>query len=583
MGYYTYQLGNEPTSISDIENDLTLIFPNVSEPGKGGNLAPGSKVYLGRFQPNTVIGWFVVANGYKSNTNTVGDGNWLVFSNSDLNDVNNPSLKQHNVILNDQGTSRLVLGFEDILRDRGGDQDFNDALFFVTSNPVTAIDITDIPGTDDPTPNSISGLAWEDLNGNGIRENGEALLENIEVKLFNDSDALIDSAITNSNGEYKFANVSSGNYYIRFLLPANYESTAYQVGADASIDSDLFTLDRTGILNLTGNVNLKNIDAGIKISATPDLSIEKAVNQSNPGEGDQISYTLTVKNNGPGDAVNVEVTDILSAGLTFVSANGNFDEQTGVWTVGNLTDGESKEIKIDVTVKLTNTQSVDLGIAKDFNLFVLNDLEQPSSDTEGKVAVGRNAKLSSYSVGDKLSNSNGSEDVLVIGKRLEFTSGAVYGGNVVYGTTTNLPQDNVSITDGTLRKDNPIDFGAAKTSLKALSQDLKGYNANGTVTFEWGGLKLTGSSPLLNVFEVDGNELSQANDVQINVPNGSVVLVNINRKEVSWTGGLVVKGTAINNVIYNFHQATKLKIQGIDVTGSVLAPKAALNFPFGSC
>ncbi len=69
--------------------------------------------------------------------------------------------------------------------------------------------------------------------------------------------------------------------------------------------------------------------------------------------------------------------------------------------------------------------------------------------------------------------------------------------------------------------------------------------------------------------------------MQIDVPNGSIVLVNVNRTNVSWTGGLVVNGTAIGNVLYNFHKANNLYIQGIDIRGSILAPKAKVNFVAG--
>ncbi|MDZ7764616.1 MAG: collagen-binding domain-containing protein [Melioribacteraceae bacterium] len=50
---------------------------------------------------------------------------------------------------------------------------------------------------------------------------------------------------------------------------------------------------------------------------------------------------------------------------------------------------------------------------------------------------------------------------------------------------------------------------------------------------------------------------------------------------VSWSGGLTVTGTSIGNVLYNFKQATDITIQGIDVRGSILAPKAHVNFVSG--
>lgn len=315
-----------------------------------------------------------------------------------------------------------------------------------------------------------------------------------------------------------------------------------------------------------------------------DLKVEKTVDNSNPNCNDFVNYTIKVTNLGPNTAANVVVNDLLPAGLIFDSytaSQGTYNNTTGVWSVGSLTNNSfaTLTIKVKIECSTLNNTTFDLGPAKEFNLFVLENLNQPSSDTEGKVAVGNNANLSAYSIGDKLAPNSG--DVFIVGNDLTFTSGQVFNGNVVYGNNTNLPQYSVSISGGSLRKDNVIDFVAAKNYLQSLSTTLGGYTVNGTTTFQWGGLTLTGLDPFLNVFSVNGSDLSSANSVTINVPNGSVVLVNINGTTVSWTGGLVVNGTAITNVLYNFYQATNLTIQGIDVRGTLLAPFADLNFPAG--
>ena len=317
-----------------------------------------------------------------------------------------------------------------------------------------------------------------------------------------------------------------------------------------------------------------------------DLEVIKTVDKQTVNRGDEVTYSIKVINHGPKNATGVEVRDVLPAGVEFISSTataGSYSNATGIWTVGTVNNGSNATLTIKVKVITTaaDTAAFNLGAASDFNLFVLYDLTQPSSDTEGKVAVGRNASLNGYSVGDKLPNSYGTQDVLVVGENLEYGIGAVYNGNVVYGNSSNLPKYSVSVTDGTVRKDSVIDFAAARAYLTNLSLQLAAYPVNGTTTFQWGGIALTGTDPFLNVFRVDGNNLSAANDFAINVPNGSAVLVNFTGDSLKWSGGLEITGTDKANVLYNFSQTTKLKIQGIDVRGSILAPFADVYFVTG--
>lgn len=314
-----------------------------------------------------------------------------------------------------------------------------------------------------------------------------------------------------------------------------------------------------------------------------DIEVEKTASSFNPEDGDQVTYTVTASNNGPGDATGVQVTDILPDGVIYISHNaseGAYDNNTGVWNIGSIANGdyETLSITVEVDADSMNNATFDLGPAQDYNLFVFYDLNQPSSDTEGKIAVGRDANLSYYSVGDKLAPNSG--DVLTVGRNLQYTSGRVYNGNVVYGSSTNLPLSAVSI-DGDLRNDHPINFAAAKTYLQNLSTTLAGYSVNGTTTYQWTGLTLDGTDPYLNVFEVDGADLTESTSMTINVPNGSAVLVNISGNNINWSGGLTVNGTAIANVLYNFYETTSMTIQGIDVRGSILAPFAHVNFAAG--
>ncbi len=434
---------------------------------------------------------------------------------------------------------------------------------------------------------AIGDYVWYDANENGIQEVGESGIEGVTVNLYTCDDVLAGTTTTDVDGFYMFDNLNPGDYYVEFILPSGYVFSPQDQGGNNDFDSDADeTTGKTICTSLVPGEYDMSWDAGM-YEPQPDeadLEIIKTVNNQNPDDGDVITYTIKVKNNGPADAEGVVVTDLLPSGVIYQSSSasqGNYDEVTGLWTIGSIANGANATLTItaEVDVTLINGVSWNLGPASDYNLFVLYDVNQPSSDTEGRVAVGRNAYFANYSIGDKLSA--GSGDVLVVGKNLTYVSGAVYNGNVVYGNSTNLPQTSVSITGGTLRQDNPIDFAAARSYLTSLSSQLKTLAANGTTTFQWGGLVLSGTDPFLNIFFVDGNDLSAANNMSINVPSGSVVLVNINRNNLSWSGGLSITGTTKGNVLFNFYKAKNLAIHNIDIRGSVLAPFAKVNFSTG--
>jgi LruC domain-containing protein len=139
FGYYTYIIGNPPASSGDIDT-INIVFPNVSFQGSGGGLVSGNKVYLGVFPQNTAIGWVLIADGFSNGQITNGRG--VYFSNPDLNPETTPEKRQHAVHLLDNGRDLFILGFEDLNRDGHSDDDFNDAMFFITANPITAVDLT---------------------------------------------------------------------------------------------------------------------------------------------------------------------------------------------------------------------------------------------------------------------------------------------------------------------------------------------------------------------------------------------------------------------------------------------------------
>jgi Domain of unknown function (DUF4114)/Secretion system C-terminal sorting domain len=159
LGFYTYDVNNPPTT-APTSQQITIIFPNVSLPGSGGNLPSGSKVSLGTFPAGTGIGWVLLADGW--NGSSVTNGFWKLYSNAAFNPEVTPSLKYHNVLISDPDNQRVILGFEDIKRNLPScDHDFNDAVFYVTANPYSAMrtaNCADVEDSADVTSGNDGGL-----------------------------------------------------------------------------------------------------------------------------------------------------------------------------------------------------------------------------------------------------------------------------------------------------------------------------------------------------------------------------------------------------------------------------------------
>lgn len=156
LGFYTYQNGNPPSSVNEINH--TIIFPNTSYHNSGGGLYTGDKIHIGQFPSGTVIGWFVIANGWSNGT--VGSGNGIYYSNSEFNPESDSDLRRHNVLLYDSERDLILLGFEDINRENNGcDNDFNDAVFYTSANPITAIETSNLQPIDSPTDTDNDGVS----------------------------------------------------------------------------------------------------------------------------------------------------------------------------------------------------------------------------------------------------------------------------------------------------------------------------------------------------------------------------------------------------------------------------------------
>jgi len=119
-----------------------------------------------------------------------------------------------------------------------------------------------------------------------------------------------------------------------------------------------------------------------------DLAVGKSASVTSAvGGGSPFDYTLTITNTGGGDATGVSLTDVLPAGVTYVSSSasvGSYDPASGLWTVGTLLDAAVATLTITVTPDAIASATVVTNTASGLTL---NEADTDSTNNSAAVDV----------------------------------------------------------------------------------------------------------------------------------------------------------------------------------------------------
>ena len=340
LGYFTYPLGNVPATTNDIDS-LFVIFPNASFAGSGGSLQTGDKVYLGRFPENTGIGWFLIPNGFSTGTGKLTITPQIKHSVHPFNSYTQAQYNQHVILLNDAERELLLLGFEDTTRP-AGDNDFNDAIFFVSSNPYRAI----------ITENLLPVKQATDTDGDGIFDHLDTFPDDVERAFV--------SYFPSASGW--------GSLLFEDLWPA--------VG---DYDFNDLVADYRFTYHMDSQNKIKEIQATFRLKAAGGeqqngffLHIPEPIQNASRVTGSQIfdkytSFSSQGFENGQ-DEIVVAITDNISKTLPAPSG----------YKVTNVLDEQPKVNTYDITVKIefaTAVSSSNLGAAP-YNPFLVANLQR---------------------------------------------------------------------------------------------------------------------------------------------------------------------------------------------------------------
>ena len=200
--------------------------------------------------------------------------------------------------------------------------------------------------------------------------------------------------LTNYTQIISLGNMHTGSKIVVDIYAAILNTTGQDIFNCVNVTSDEHPEGNTS--NTTIHVNIA------------DLEIIKIVNNATPNYGDEITYTITVRNNGPDNSTNVKVSEVLADNFKFISANvskGYYNLTNGIWAVGNLTNNETAKLVITVKIIKTgfiqNNVSVN-GTGYDPNLTNNNATVNITVPQTADLSVIKIVNVNVVTVGDKI-------------------------------------------------------------------------------------------------------------------------------------------------------------------------------------
>ena len=220
-------------------------------------------------------------------------------------------------------------------------------------------------------PATIGDLVFEDLNSNGLADDGATGIGGVTVNLFeSDGVTLVASVVTASGGGYSFS-VAPGSYVVDVV-----ESTMPS-------PLTLTTANEPLVVTVASGDVFDTADFGYRLET--DLSVTKTDSVDPVADIGSFTYTVTVTNNGPVDATGVTVVDTLPAEVTFDatgSTAGCSESPAGTVTcsIGGLASGASAAVTIAVDV-VPDTQGI---ISNTVSVSADQDETTPADNTDGE-------------------------------------------------------------------------------------------------------------------------------------------------------------------------------------------------------
>ncbi|EUJ42727.1 SdrD B-like domain-containing protein [Listeria riparia] len=339
-----------------------------------------------------------------------------------------------------------------------------------------------------PQQGAIQSYVYNDANGNGQKDGGEAGISGVHIALYNEAGTKVADATTDSAGAYHFDALDPGRYYAKADIPSNYkyQSSTY-FGADGTtgyfsvaseqtihneLNLGLHTVDNSAV---SGKVTDASTGAGLA-----DTRVELHDVQGNLVEAQQTdasgNYNFTNVSEG-----NYYTKVIIPSGYEYASSNGygndgnsNYIQLNGENTASGYSIALRKQVTNNSAISGKVTDAAT-GAGLPNTRVELHDVQGNTIDTQQTDASG-NYNFTGLAAGDYYTK-------VVIPSDYDFASSNGYGSD---GNSNYIQLDGQNTSSNytiALRKQaNTTISGVINTpSGQGVSENVSLYNVDGTL------------------------------------------------------------------------------------------------------
>jgi uncharacterized repeat protein (TIGR01451 family) len=367
------------------------------------------------------------------------------------------------------------------------------------------------------------------------------------------------------------------------IAPTGSETVTVSAPTSAAVCQQLLNTASASAANEASDAKANNTDTGLITVLCPDVDVLKSADNGTINPGETAAFTISVHNDGPGEAVHVVLTDNLPAGITWSEDSDLCTIENGVLACGWKTIASGVTQSVHLTGPTTTAQC---GTIQNTATITLDNepesgVEDNSSSASIVVACGsiQIVKIDQVSPNNPQRPTDGDWDFTVTGPN-QFNQArtiALGGGSV---TIVNVPLGSgYSATEAEAQPGEcpvPNEGGAYRSTGPGGSQDLASAGAVITFTFtnfECGIVLSTGLLVINKVADLDGDHVQDAGEPGLagwpitvkgpEFPAGQVFLTDAN-------GRVILPG--VRTGVYTVSEGSRAGYQVVGVVADDNAP-----------